>query len=148
MQAFLRESSRYQVGVPVIAANSEVFHVGDPLSIQSGFIEYAEAGEKVIGYCLENYTAASDNQTVAKYKIQYVKALGVEMIFSSDQAAAQTDVGLYADLVGTTGATQINLAGGSTGQFQVLGFDPLGTGDTSLVVVEIAEPQFLAFAQA
>lgn len=133
----------------VIAKNSEVFAVADPVTWSSGFVKVAAAGEKIMGFALEAFTAASDNQTVAKKCPKIIMARpGVVMQYTADQAAVATDMGLYADLTGTTGAIQVNLAGGANGQFIVVGYDPDQDGTTTEVLVEVAEPQGLAFAQA
>lgn len=136
-------------GYPVIGASSTTFTSGDPLTINSsGFLAVAtSSGEKILGYAIETKTTTSDNETVAKYCPAYVPADGVWMLYQSDQACTQTDVGAYADVTGTTGAIYINLAAGSTGQFFVEGFNPDGLG-TSYVVVRAAEPQVLGFAQS
>lgn len=133
----------------LIAANSEVFAVADPVTWASGFLEVCDAGDKVMGFADEAFTAAADNQTVAKKAPKVIPARpGVIMQYTSDQAAVATDMGLYADMSGSTGAIQINLAGGSSGQFIVVGYDPDQDGTTTEVLVEVAEPQRLAFAQA
>lgn len=138
------------VGTGVILKNSVQLSVGDPLTIDSnGYLDIASTTSKIIGYSLEDVTAASDNQTVAMVKPVYVEAARVRMIYQADQACTQTDIGAYADLgTASTGACVLNLAAGATGQFLVEGFDPYGTGDTTLCVVVVAEPQQLAFAQS
>lgn len=147
LEKFYRDPILEGVGEPIIGANSEQFTEGDPLSIDAdGFLIVATTG-KIIGFAKESRTMASDNETVAKYCPQYVQARGVEMVYEADQNATQTDVGAYADLTGTTGAIKINLAAGATGQFIVLGFNPEDLGD-NYVIVKVAEPQELAFAQS
>lgn len=150
MQDFLR-SDIPGAGVIAspIAKNSEVFSKADPVSIDSdGYLIVSTAGAKVYGYAMEDFTAASDNQTVAKKSPKVCDPRRVRMVYTSDQACTQTDIGAYADLTGTTGAIQMNLAAGSTGQFLVTGFDPDKDGSTTKVVVEVAEPQVYAFAQS
>ena len=129
--------------------NSAVFAKADPVTIDSnGYLIYATAGTKVLGFSLDDVTMASDNNTVAKVRVNYIPAIpGVQMQYTSDQACTQTDIGAYADLVGTTGATQINLAAGAAGMFYVKDFDPNQDGSTSEVIVETAEPQVSAAAQ-
>lgn len=133
-----------------LGKNSEAFAAGDPVAHDSnGFLIVATAGIKVLGFATDTVTMASDNQTVGLVYVNYVPAVpGVQMQYTADQACTQTDVGAYADLVGTTGAIQINLAAGSSGQFYVVDFDPDKDGTTTEVIVETAEPQVLAFAQA
>ena len=147
MQRFHKQKDA-RVGTPIIVANSTTIAFADPLIIDSdGFIIVATAGTKIIGHALAAIVSAADNETVAKKTIQYLENKGVEMVFTSDQACTQTDIGAYADLSGTTGAIQINLAAGSSGQYLIKAFDPEGDGDTDLVVVEVAEPQELGFTQ-
>lgn len=150
MQDFLR-SDNCSAGIikTPIAKNSEVFAKADPVTIDSsGWLTVATAGDKVFGYSTEDFTAASDNQTVAKKSPKCVDVRKCQMVYTSDQACVQTDVGAYADLTGTTGAIQMNLSAGSTGQFLVIDFDPDKDGSTTKVVVEAAEPQVYAFAQS
>lgn len=136
--------------VPVIAKNSEVFAIGSPVTIDSsGFLAVTAATEKVYGYCTENYTAASDNQTVGVYCPRVISPDGVDAWFDADQAATQTDIGAYADVASSSaGVVTLNLAAGANGSFIVTGIDPFGTGTTTRVSVRVAEPQVLAFAQA
>lgn len=148
LEKFYRVPMLEGLGTAVIAKNSEQFSKGDPITIDSdGFLIVSTAGDKVLGFSLEDYTASSDNQTVAKYCPQYQPALGVKMIYQADQNCIQTDIGAYADLVGTTGAIKMNLSAGATGQFLVEGFNPDGLG-ADYVVVSVAEPQQLGFAQS
>jgi len=150
MQDFFRGEilSTGTLTVPV-AKNSTTFAKADPVTIDGdGWLIVATAGSKVLGYAQEDFVAASDNQTVAKKSPLCVPARGTLMVFTSDQACAQTDVGAYADLSGTTGAIQMNLSAGATGQFIVRGFDPDKDGSTTKVVVMAAEVQDDAYAQS
>jgi hypothetical protein len=128
------------MGYPVIGKNSEVFNIADAIYIDTdGFLALTTTSSKVLGYAEEAVTMASDNQTVAKVCPQYIYAHLIEVKIDTDQAATQTDIGAYADLVTvTTGAQVLNLAAGSTGQFFVLGIDP---DNTSKVIVTVAEFQ-------
>ena len=137
------------VGVPVIAKNSEQFSIGDAVYIDtSGFLAKATTSSKILGYALEDYTAASDNQTVAAYKPQYVYADDVEILIDADSALTQTKIGEYADLVTVTSGVQVlNGTTGATGQFFVLGSDT-DTPNTSKYIVVVAESQKAGFAQA
>ena len=147
MIKFKRNPFELAVGHPIIGNDSEQFSVGDAVYIDSdGLLAVASTSGKILGYCIEDVTMASDNSTVAKVRPQYVYAEGVEVEIDSDQACTQTDIGAYADLgTATTGAQVLNLAAGANGQFMVLGFD---ADDTDKVIVVVAEPQKLAFAQA
>ena len=148
-QYFFRDPLIAGVQQGVIGKNSEAFAKADPVTIDAnGFLTVSTAGDRVDGYCLEDKTCTSSNQTVAKYMPQYVDADKVLMVYTADQACTQTDIGAYADLTGTTGAIQMNLVAGTSGQFFVRAFDPNVDGTTTLVVVEVAEVQHSAAAQA
>jgi hypothetical protein len=129
--------------------NSAVFAKADPVTIDSnGYLIYATAGSKVLGFSVDDVTMAAANNTTPHVRVNYVPAVpGVQMQYTADQAAVQTDIGAYADLVGTTGATQINLLATTAGQFYVKDFDPNQDGTTTEVIVETAEPQVSAAAQ-
>lgn len=149
MQKFFGDSKDRGRGYPIIAVNSGSLDVADALYIDSnGFLAVVSTSGKVLGYSNEEVTIASDNQTVAKKKPAYTPAMGVRMIYGSDQDCTQTDIGAYADFgTVTSGSQELNLAAGSTGQMLVLGFDPADESDDDAVVVEVAEPQVLAFSQ-
>lgn len=149
-QYFLRTPDKGGVETPIIGNNSSQFSYADALTIDGdGFITVASTSSKIIGFSLEDVTMASDNETVAKYCPLILPADGVTMVYTADQAVTQTDIGAYADLgTTTTGAQVLNLAGGATGQFIVVGFDPNNDGSTTLCIVKVAEPQVLAFAQS
>lgn len=150
MQAFRIDPQLQGTGYPIIGVNSGVNNLADAQYADSnGFLAVATTSSKILGFSAESSTNASDNQTVAKLTPLYVPALGTQMVYSADQACVQTDIGAYADLgTATSGAQVLNLSAGATGQFFVYGFDPYLTGDTTVVVVETAEPQVLAFAQS
>lgn len=150
MQKFHRDPTLLEVGYPIIGNNSEAFTDADAVFADAdGFLAKVTTSSKVLGFAIETVTMASDNETVAKVKPQYIRGLGVLMVYGSDQDCTQTDIGTYADFgTITTGVQQLNLAGGSTGQMFIHGFDPDAEADNDAVVVEIAEPQILAFAQA
>lgn len=151
MQKPLRDLEGLGRGYPIIGANSVEFTKYDPIYIDSsGFLDLISTSSKVFGYYVgQGETMTSDNETVALKTIDYVYAENIEMVFGSDQDATQTDVGAYADMgTATTGAFELNLAAGATGQFLVLGFDPYEESDDDAVVVVAAEVQKYAFAQA
>lgn len=56
----------------LVGANSVVFGQGDFLSQSTEFLIEATAGSTIVGVCLDEVTTASDNQTVAKVKVNYV----------------------------------------------------------------------------
>lgn len=140
------------MGVPIIGANSVQFTSFDGVYADSnGFLALATAGSKILGFARQDVTLASDNQTVAKVKPSYLPHHGMLLVYGADQACTQTDIGAYADYgTATTGAFNLNLAAGATGQFLVLGFgtDINPNYASTDVVCEVAEPQVLAFAQS
>lgn len=149
-QRFRHDPAGFGRGYPIIAKNSEAFAYADPVLIDAnGWLTVSTTTSKVLGfYTGQGETVASDNQTVDKKTPDYVPAEGIEMVFGSDQDATQTDVGAYADMgTATTGAFQLNLVAGSTGQYFVLGFDPEDDATDNDVVVCVAEPQKAAFTQ-
>jgi len=151
MQKFLQDPEYLGAGYPIIGVNSTVLSRADAVYINSsGFLAISSTTNKILGFSLDTISAlASDNETVAKVKPKYTPGLGIRMQYPSDIDCTQTDVGAYADLSsGTTNAQTVNLLAGSTGQFLVLGFDPNEESDNDVVVVEVAEPQQLAFAQS
>ncbi len=150
MQKFRYDPAELGSGYPVIGGNSVQFTAADAVYIDSsGWLALATTSSKVLGYALDDVTMAADNQTVGFVCPQYVPALGIQMVYGSDQDCTQTDIGAYADFgTATTGAFELNLAAGGTGQMFVLGFDPDKEDDDDAVVVECAEPQYLAFAQS
>lgn len=136
-----------------IMANSAHLDPDDPVTINSsGFLNKVAAGDKVQGYYIgASVDATSDNQTVALEEASYQPVMaGGGTVFegTADQACTQTDIGAYADFAVSTNAITINLAAGSSGQVEIIEFDPNSDGSTTLVRFVIAEPQALAFAQA
>lgn len=146
-QGFHRDPGNVETLPGVIAKNSEVFKIGLPVTIDSsGFLAgCTSAGEKVYGYCVEDYTAASDNQTVAAYKPLVVDCQDVTMRFSTTGTLAQTDIGEYADVSTNTSGIVVLGNPGATGQFLCMGIDP---DDTTAGYFRVGEPQQYAFAQA
>lgn len=143
-QRFRRTPMNQVLLPPVIGKNSEVFANGTPVTIDSsGFLAgCTSSGEKVYGFCIEDKTCASDNQTVAKYCPQVVDPMDVEMEITT-ATIAQTDVGEYADVATNTSGVVVMANPGATGQFLLTEIIDSTTG-----VYKVAEPQQLAFAQS
>lgn len=149
MQKFRRDPYAKGVAAGVIGINSHVFTVADAVYIDgNGWLARATTSSKIFGYMIDTITMSSSNQSTAKVKPKVAPALGMQMIYGSDQVAIQTDIGAYADF-GTvsTGGFELNLSAGSTGQMFVLGFDPDDEDDDDAILVECAEPQTFGFAQ-
>jgi len=150
-QKFHTDPQYLGAGYPIIAADSTQLSEADAVYIDtSGFLAISSTTNKILGFSLDTIDAlTSDNSTVAKVKPKYTPGQGIRVQYPSDIDCTQTDIGAYADLSsGTTNAQTINLLAGGTGQFLVLGFDPEDEADDDVVVVEVAEPQQLAFAQS
>ena len=146
-----RENIEAGLGEPIIGANSEAFTVNDAVYINSaGFLAKVTTSSVVLGVARRTVTAASDNQTVAQVKVPIRTWHGLHMVYGADQAAVQTDIGAYADFVTiTTAVQQLNLVAGASGQCHVLAFNPNPAETaTTDVVIEFAEVQSLAYAQA
>jgi len=152
MQKFLRDPAGLGRGYPVIGVASGAFAYADPVYIDSnGYLAtLAAATSGVLGYYVgQGETMASTNATVAKKCPDYVMAEGVEMVFGSDQACTQTDVGTQCDFgTYTSGAFELDLAGGQSNEVTmfIIGFDPDGESDTDAVVVIAATLQKLGYA--
>lgn len=150
-QRIHRENFNTGLGEPIVGLNSQAFTENDAVYIDTaGFLARATTSSFVYGVARQTVTMASDNQTVAAVKVPVRTAAGLHLLYGSDQAATATDRGAFADFgTVTTGAFQLNLVAGTSGQCHVLGFNlnPAET-TTSDVVVEISEPQSLAYAQA
>ena len=139
------------VGYPVIGGNSVQFSMADAVYIDTnGFLAIATTSSRIIGYCVEDITMSSTNQTVAKVCPKYIPALGVLMVYPGAAACTQTMIGEYVDLSTVTTGAQVVGAGStsaSSGQFLILGFDPNGDGTTTDVVVCLGENQVSDAAQ-
>ena len=97
----------------IIGKNSEVFAVGDILTIDSSNgLEVAGATDSVIGVSAFAGTMAGTNQTVAKVKPAYVPIdMDTEFLMGCNLALTPlTSVGAYYSLVaGGTGAQQVDV---------------------------------------
>lgn len=157
MQSVFRVFGEERVLEPVIGANSEVFKDGTLVSKNSsGFLIVATAGLRIYGVCRQEVTMASNNQTVAQVKPLVVEATNVEMSMLADQALVQGDLFKYADISTVSAGLQtVALSTATTsGQLNVqallanLQNTPPWIGDTTQIIVRVAEYQDLAYAQA
>lgn len=143
-QSFVREPEVTGVLQPVIGANSVIFKNGTAVTIDSnGFLALASSsGEKIWGYCIEEKTMASDNQTVAQHCPLVVDPKNITMQFTST-GLAQTDIGEYADIATNTAGVDVLGNPSTSGQFVCVGVISSTEG-----LFKVAEPQQYAFAQA
>ena len=143
-QSFVREPEVTEVLQPVIGANSVIFKNGTAVTIDSnGFLALASSsGEKIWGYCIEEKTVTSDNQTVAAYCPLVVDPKNITMQITS-ATLAQTDIGEYGDIATNTAGVDVMANPGTTGQFILVGIVSSTEG-----LWKVAEPQQYAFAQS
>lgn len=141
-------SGNYQ---ELILTNSTALDFMDFVTIDGdGFLKQAAAGEKIQGvFCEDSVTAASDNETVDQVKGKYAP-ISEDMVFelTSDQDCTQTDVGAYADIAVSGGAITANLPAGTSGQLEIIDFDPEREADNDKIRVKVSERQSDAYAQA
>lgn len=150
-QRILREPVRPERGQPIIGKNSVQFSEADPVSVDdsTGFLTISSAGQGIYGFATRGVTMASDNQTSAKVKPEYIPAEGVEVLYPSDSDCSQDKLNGYKDFsTASTGGYVVGLTNITGGQVKVIAFDPFDESDNDAVVVTVSEPQKLAFAQA
>lgn len=113
---------------------------GDIVKFSSGAIVVGTAGAAIEGVALE---AATTGETV-----RYVTGERLRVLADNDNNTttfAATHEGTNFDMVGTTGAMQIDTSStGATGQFRCIKYNPQGYGlqydsDTSIGLFEVAE---------
>jgi len=93
-----------------IATNSLAVSNGDMLTLTSGFVAKAVAAStQIIGIANGTKTFASDNQTVAKAKVNYLRVLPRETILELETSAdvTQANVGKFYTL---TAAQKVDAA--------------------------------------
>lgn len=120
----------------IIGKNSEVFAVGDPVTVASGVLKVAGATDTIVGYAVKAQTMASNNQTVAPIVYPGYVPVDNNTIFlmgsNGDFTGNATDAGTYYKLTGTTGAVQVDQASGvQTGAnriVEIVKVDPFGDG--------------------
>lgn len=136
----------------LIGANSAAIDFQDPVTISSGFLQRIAAGNVISGFFegAVGTTFTSNNQTVAKVKGQYDgnwQMVVVQMNTLSAVALVQANIGQFFNVNVTTGVITIDTATfGTTGQFELIDFDPNRDGTTTIGVARVALPQDLSFA--
>jgi len=140
----------------IIGANTVEFSHADPVYVNSsGLLAIGQTGGsgKLLGFCYEDKTTTSTNSTVAKYKPQFIPGFPfVKVVYPSDIDAEQVHIGGTNDFTSgsATGTFTIDLTAstqGSAGNMFIWERDPYGENDNDVVLVSIAEPQYLTFAQ-
>lgn len=163
-QGIFRIDGEEIVRPPCVAANSIVFAEWSPVyKNSSGFIDMVATNERPYGFITQAYTALSTNQNGTVPQTHSPDAIGYaprviapdNVLFwaDADIAWTQTDNDAYCDVASVaSGVVTMNLAAGATGTFHVHGLladlsgDPSFAGDTTKIVVSVAERQDLAYA--
>lgn len=136
----------------LIGVNSGTLDFMDPVTISSGFLARITSSSPVEGFFegAVGTTFASNNQTVAKVKGQYDpnwEEVVVQINTLSGVALVQSNIGQFFNVNVTNGVITIDTATfGTTGQFQLMDFDPNRDGTTTIGVATVALPQELSFA--
>jgi len=152
-----------------IIANSEVVTLGDAVTLVSGYIEVVDSGDPVLGVVVgivdrfgvpinhpdadhdgtvtgdDTFTAAADNATDHKVKVQVIIHPDVLYYNDADSDLTAAEVGTYFDTTAT--GDQITGTGTTKGAFQLISLDPDGDADASKGLFKISESQLLAYAQ-
>jgi hypothetical protein len=136
-QLFKAPNVEQNMASNVIGKNSEVFAVGDILTLGTDGLYVAGATDSVIGVAATTATMASTNETVAKVKPSYIPiSMDYEFLMGTNSdMSALTSVGAYYSLVaGGTGAQQVDTNGGAkttTNRVVICtAVDPSGLGGT------------------
>lgn len=121
----------------LIGKNSEVFAIGDILTLGTDGIYVAGATDSIIGVAAEAATMTATNETVKLYKPAYIPIdQDTEFLMGTNSdMSALTSVGAYYSLVaGGTGAQQVDTNGGAkttTNRVVICtAVDPNGIGGT------------------
>lgn len=134
----------------IIGANSVVFQRGDVIRVNNaGFGALFTAGDLVLGVVtgvvdkngaridpdantLDVYTMASDNQTVAQKKVQYIPALQDYLFYNdSDDTLARTNLFQYFPLNDENDVNGSSSSDSTLDTVRLIEIDPDGDGDAS-----------------
>lgn len=83
-----------------VAENSLDVSFGDPITLKSGFVDLAVAGDKIEGYSVETNVFDADNQTVKQERLEFARShddMVVEFAVTNG-TIAQANVGSTYDL--------------------------------------------------
>jgi hypothetical protein len=154
----------------VLIKNSAHVAVGEALTFSSG-ADSASVGEKILGICVgivdkdgigldntawtidgtwasstKTYTAAADNMTVGLVRAQVIT--DKDALFRCD-ANASISAAEECQKFNLTSATEMDGGAGvdAAGQFELVKYDPEGTGDASMGLYKICESFGDAYAQ-
>ena len=90
----------YFIGGREIAWNDLDVSYGDPVSVKSGFLELAVAGDKIDGISVETKVFEADNETVKKSPLEFARLWDESIVeFAVENGTiAQANVGATYDL--------------------------------------------------
>jgi hypothetical protein len=132
---FRSDDAEQRFAYDAIGKNSEVFAIGDPVTIASGVLKVCGATDAPAGISVKAQTMASTNQTVAKVAPGYIPIeLNDLYIMGSngDFAGNATDPGTFYKLTGTTGAVLVDQASGvqttTSRVVEIVQVDPFNIG--------------------
>lgn len=115
-----------------LGADSAVFAVGDPVSIQSGSLSVATATQTIVGVAVKAATMPSTNDATyvpfIPIQIDSIYLMGT----NADLTDNETDGGTYYKITGTTGVVQVDVVSGvQTGAsriVEIIKVDPFNQG--------------------
>lgn len=140
--SFLIDSSSSRTalsGVPIIVKNSISIKEGQYLYINNGVLDIVPDATttetKPYAIALQDFTSASDNETVGKLSLMHhVIAPHERYYIKSDSALSQTNIGkIYRMSYGSNTHKVMNGTLATNGEFgiRIIQIDPYGEGDTS-----------------
>ena len=118
---------------------------GDPVIIEAGYYDLAEATEKIFG--IANQTVVGNAAGTSKIEVIPCRPGDIYMIDNDNDGTtfAATHPGTYFDTISSTGAVQVDTSSTTTtGQLLCVEYNPQGQGadgDTSIGLYMIAENQ-------
>ncbi len=117
-----------------LGKDSEVFAVGDLVTISSGVMSVALATSVIFGVAMKAQTMGATNDTVYPPYIPVQENMTFLMGANGDFTDNETDGGTYYKLTGTTGAMQVDQASGvqtTTSKIvEIVKVDPNSVGGT------------------
>lgn len=156
----LSGSNQAPAELHLIGANSVVFQVGDLIRVNtSGFAALVTTGDLVLGVVTgvhdkngkaidpdsgttDTYTMASDNQTVAMKKVQYIPALQDHLFYNdADGSLAQANLMMYFGVDDENNADTASVAPSDStlNTLRLVEIDPDNDGDASKGIWQIVE---------
>ncbi len=132
---YQRPVNESNIRYDVLGADSEVFALGDILTVDSGVASIVDAAsEPILGVCAKSVTMPSTNDTVYVPFIPANEGTIFLMGANATLTDNETSYGVFYGITGATGAQQINVSGGATTttsrQVVIIKVDPNNVGGT------------------